>query len=309
MPTIRELLDDTARQALLEAPGPVSKGTLYGTVDFKAAKAEDDGKLYFEGYANTVNIDRQRHIVLPKAFRKSIKGFLKNNPQVFYNHDWNVSIGGIDDAEIDEKGLKVRGYVQPATDENGVELFGSWGEFIRMVRGQVKRGQIRTLSIGFRVVQAEEKQLDKDKRETRYLEIREVDLMEISLVTVPANRESVIQVQKGLAALYGEDVAMRICHLDGTPADHPDGTDDEGEAPEEPAAPEELAAQLRALGLDPERLSALLKIDEGEHEEDDDGAGTPDTGPVQSGADDLEVVSLREVRETERLITVSIPKG
>lgn len=299
MPAIRELLDKTAREALLSAPGPIHKGTLYGVVDFKAAKAEEDGKLYFEGYANTVNIDRQRHIVLPKAFRKSIKGFLKNNPQVFYNHDWNVSIGGIEAAEIDENGLKVRGYVQPATDENGVELYGEWGEFIRMVRGQVKRGQIRTLSIGFRIVESERKKRTEGRQEMEYLEIREVDLMEISLVTVPANRESVIQVQKGLAALYGEDVATQIVHLDGAM---------DGDEPE--PAPDSLLEQLRQLGIDPERLKTLTNPSEGDHEEEEEEEGkSPDTGPVHSGADDLEVVSLREVRETPRLITVSIPKG
>lgn len=303
MPTIRELLDQSARQALLDAPGPIHKGTLYGVVDFKAAKAGDDGKLYFEGYANTVNIDRQRHIVLPKAFRKTIKGFLKNNPQVFYNHDWNVSIGGIESAEIDEQGLKVRGYVQPATDENGVELFGSWGEFLRMVRGQVKRGQIRTLSIGFRIVESEKKKRTEDKTEVEYLEIREVDLMEVSLVTVPANRESVIQVQKGLAALYGDDVATQIVHLDGSEPDT------ESETPIH-----DLATGLRALGIDPERLSGLLQFIETNHEGVDadivkQGAEPPETEPAQSGADDLQVVSLREVRETPRLIAVSLRRG
>lgn len=214
MPTIAEAMSRGDRQRVREAvkSAPVDKACVYVPLTFKMD--EEDDLLTFEGFANTVHVDRSADIVRPSAFRSTLGAFLKNNPQVFYNHDWSVSVGGILEAKVMKEGLWVRGYVQPAEDEKGEPLTGSWGEFIRMIRGQVSRGQLRTMSVGFRILKTKEGSADHpitgDKIAVR--EILQLELFEISLVTVPANRESVVAAKAYYEERLGSELAESLVH-------------------------------------------------------------------------------------------------
>jgi len=264
----------------------------YAPITFKVEEENEDGRLFFEGMANTINPDRVKEIVKPSAFRKSLKNFLKFNPATFYNHDWSLSVGGITDAKITDKGLWVRGYVQPAQDDEGRELFGELGEFIRFVRGQVKRGQIRTLSIGFRLLDSKPVKF-KDPMTGKEVDGREVtnlELLEISLVTVPANRESAIQVRSAMAAVYGEEIAESMVHVD-----------DEGEpeylAAEMGETSESIPGQLAALGLDSDTVADVCaRIVAGTKqppkETDTDDESSPESDGKAADTDEYEVTSL-----------------
>ena len=210
MTTIGAAIGKAGREALLAAARRDTR-TRYAPIEFKA-KPDSDGRLFFEGMANTINPDRVNEVVNPKAFEKSVRLFLKYNPQMFYNHDWSLSVGNFTDAKVTREGLWVRGYVQPATDDEGNELLGAYGEFIKMVRGQVKRGQIRTLSIGFKLIDSKDIKFTDplSGKETKGREITNLELLEVSLVTVPANRESAIEVRAAMEAMYGEEVAKSL---------------------------------------------------------------------------------------------------
>lgn len=285
MTTIGAAIGKAGREALRAAARRETR-TRYAPITFKAAP-DDDGRLFFEGMANTVNPDRVNEVVNPKAFAKSVRLFLKYNPQMFYNHDWSLSVGSFTDAKVTDQGLWVRGYVQPATDDNGHELAGAYGEFIKMVRGQVKRGQIRTLSIGFRMLDSQDTKFTDPLtgKETKGREITNLELLEVSLVTVPANRESAIEVRTAMEAMYGEEIAKSLIPDDA-------GNYLTDEMGEQGAT---VVDELRRLGFDEEEVEALaVQLALRNINAIKDGETVTDNEPSTPGAagDQFEVRSL-----------------
>jgi hypothetical protein len=64
------------------------------------------------------------------------------------------------------------------------------------------------------VLDAKSKKIKRDDGEQiEVREISKVELFEVSLVTVPANRESVISAKSYLAELHGEEVACSLVSL------------------------------------------------------------------------------------------------
>ena len=145
------------------------------TQDFSTdAKGVKQRKI--KGYANKATIDRGGDLVLPTAFEKSMEQFMKN-PLVFYNHDWNTPIGTITDWKIKD-GLFVE--VNLATGDEDADK--AWN--------RAKKGLLRSFSIGFI-----SKEADWDsERDIRI--IKELELLEVSLVTIPMNAESLFEVDE-----------------------------------------------------------------------------------------------------------------
>ena len=132
-----------------------------------------------KGYANKATIDRGGDLVLPTAFEKSMEQFMKN-PLVFYNHDWNTPIGTITDWKIKD-GLFVE--VDLATGDEDADR--AWN--------RAKKGLLRSFSIGFMSKEADW----DDERNIRI--IKDLELLEVSLVTIPMNAESTFEIdEKGV---------------------------------------------------------------------------------------------------------------
>lgn len=136
----------------------------------------------FEGWASTASLDRQGDVVLPDAFTSSLKAFLDNGP-IYWNHaemhdPLAKPIGRAIDAKIARDGLymKAKWARTPEAEE---------------VRGLVSDGIVKSLSIGFR------------PRESRKGEgganvITDLELLEVSVVAIPANPSAVITASKAL---------------------------------------------------------------------------------------------------------------
>ena len=84
------------------------KKYLVGGLDFKI---NSDEQRTISGYASTKDLDRQKEVILPSAFEKTMTQFMKN-PLLFYGHDTfsfmgppGKPIGKIIDYEIRSKGL------------------------------------------------------------------------------------------------------------------------------------------------------------------------------------------------------------
>lgn len=120
----------------------------------------------FEGYGAVFgNLDRDGDVVARGAFRESLKGRL---PALLWQHNAKEPIGRFDDVREDEKGLYVKGRL--SMEGRGREAY----ELLKM-------GALDGLSIGFVT-----KEATRDSaRSTRT--ITRAELMEISLVTFPAN--------------------------------------------------------------------------------------------------------------------------
>lgn len=279
MTTIAQYIGPSAKRKIRSKVGTVDKKSVYFPLEFKAAEDEDDDRLFFEGYANTTNIDRTGDRIRSSAWRKTIRDYLRYNPQVFYMHDWYLSIGQIVEAKVTKEGLWVRGYVQPPTDDNGEEIRGGMGDYIRFIRGQVKRGQLRTLSVGIRILASKAAKVKDPKTgETRDVrDITEVELFENSLVTLPANRESVVEAKNLMAELHGEEVACSLVSLFDDSVEEeddlyePDDFDEEDEAEDEPED-EKVGPALDLVSLRGRRTSSepeieLVSIRKGEQDE------------------------------------------
>lgn len=120
----------------------------------------------FEGYGAIFgNKDRDGDIVTHGAFAESLKAGM---PVLLWQHDQKAPIGRFDEVREDEKGLFVKGRL--ALHGRGLEAY----ELLKM-------GALDGLSIGFVT-----KEASRDPA-TSTRTISKADLMEISLVTFPAN--------------------------------------------------------------------------------------------------------------------------
>ena len=129
------------------------------------------GALRITGYASKPTVDRYLEVIDARAFEKTIDIF-RRNPIMLLNHKTEDSIGTWDRMEIRGDGLFVSG------------LVGRGFEPADTTRKKVDQGILRSLSVGFRPVQAE---FDDNDELFHY---REAELLEISVVAVPANRDA-----------------------------------------------------------------------------------------------------------------------
>ncbi len=142
-------------------------------VEFKAHHEDDkEDEGVFSGYASMFdNTDLGGDVVERGAFSKSLRRKGARKIKLLYQHDAKEPIGVLDSVKEDKDGLYVKGRLAMGT-QKGKEVF----ELMKM-------GAIDGMSIGYRVDQ--KGQSYDERRKKRYL--KEVDLMEVSMVTFPMN--------------------------------------------------------------------------------------------------------------------------
>ncbi len=147
------------------------------TTDDITVKGITDKQFKIAGYANTSEKDRTGDIVLPEAWTKGIDNF-RRNPILLYQHDHGKPIGRVNAVTVDKKGIFVEASVSEAAErQHGIKTL-------------ISDGVLKSFSVGFRV-----KDADYDKRTDTFF-IKDVELLEISVVSVPANQNSLFSVRK-----------------------------------------------------------------------------------------------------------------
>ena len=134
------------------------------------------------GMANTNDKDRVGDVVIPEAFAKSLPMYLKN-PILLNNHNWDDPIGRVLKAEITDTGLEITARISDTRPD---------------IKTLIREGVLSTFSIGYNELQAD---FDEDTK-TKY--IKELELLEISVVTVPANPEATFTVEGAAPAAGAE---------------------------------------------------------------------------------------------------------
>jgi HK97 family phage prohead protease len=145
------------------------------TSTFKSVQEADDGSVNIKGYASTNDTDRAGDVIKKEAWEKGGLENFGNNPIILFNHDYNKPIGRATSLETDDKGLKIT-----------ANLSKSAGD----VTNLVKEGILRAFSVGFRV-----KDADYMEEGDGYL-IKDAELFEVSVVSVPANQAATFSVAK-----------------------------------------------------------------------------------------------------------------
>lgn len=131
-------------------------------------KATDNDKGIIEGYGSVFgNVDFHDDIVKPGAFTKSLQ---KRNPALLLHHDMRMPAGIWIEAREDDKGLFLRGQLN-------MEVQSSREAF-----SLAKQGALTGLSIGFFT--------KSDEIIDGIRHIKEVELLEVSMVTIPANQRA-----------------------------------------------------------------------------------------------------------------------
>src|SRR6056300_2119759 len=129
------------------------------------------------GYANTTAKDRAGDVITANAWAKGVDNF-RRNPVLLYQHKHDCPIGNVNKIQVDKKGIFVEASVSEAAEKNhGVQTL-------------IKDGALKSFSVGFKVKDG------KYNREEDTMTITDVELLEISVVSVPCNQDSLFSISK-----------------------------------------------------------------------------------------------------------------
>lgn len=166
-------------------------------------KADGDANSqegYFEGFASTFgNLDKVGDIIKAGAFQKSLNDWSMRGemPFMLAFHDMDHPVGDWLEMKETERGLYVKGRLWVAGDrriEDAVKCYN-------MLRGTGRKN----LSIGYSVKDYEMQESERGSIRI----IKEIDLVEVSIVPIPANDAAKITVVKSLKDAEGKIASKR----------------------------------------------------------------------------------------------------
>lgn len=175
--------------------------TLHFQTEVKSVERVAEG-VKIRGFASTPDIDRQNDIVLPMAFKRSLDQYIKDgiSPALLRSHNSDRPVGRIlmdgDDAPvISEAGLTITALV---TEKETAE--------------QVENGEMQTFSIGYIPARYGAKyemrgtgRYSQEFGEELKMEVRiihDLDWLETSIVTTPANPKAIFSLAKSIKSYF-----------------------------------------------------------------------------------------------------------
>jgi len=152
--------------------------TKAGAVPLDLKAVAEDGE--FEGYLSTFgNVDRGMDMVMPGAFRRTLKERKLSSIKLLRDHDTRKVIGKWLSMDEDDRGLKVRG-----------KLFAGTVQLATETLALMREGALDAMSIGYRTIKA---QWDEEQGVRKLLDL---DLWEGSIVTFPMNEMATVDAVK-----------------------------------------------------------------------------------------------------------------
>ena len=145
------------------------------TSTFKAL-ANEDGSVIIRGMASTADFDRAGDSISAEAWQKGGLTNFEKNPIILFNHDYDRPIGRATGMKAGPNGLELECKISKNAPGNIAEL--------------VKDGVLGAFSVGFRVKDADY------IKETDGLMIKDAELFEVSVVSVPCNQSATFSLAK-----------------------------------------------------------------------------------------------------------------
>jgi HK97 family phage prohead protease len=136
----------------------------------------DDGSVMIRGMASTNHSDRAGDVISAEAWTKGGLENFKNNPVILFNHDYDKPIGRATGVKVTENGLELEAKISKSAPAAVCEL--------------VKDGVLGAFSVGFKVKDADY------LKETDGLMIKDAELFEVSVVSVPCNQAATFSLAK-----------------------------------------------------------------------------------------------------------------
>jgi HK97 family phage prohead protease len=149
--------------------------------EFKEVELKE-GKIKIKGFASTPDIDRYNDIVEPKAFNTAMSWYM-NNPVILLQHNTDKPIGKTIEYILTKRWLEIK-----------VELTNDIDNTFKLIQDWVLKG----FSIGF--IPKKWNFETKDQLEVR--QITDLDLIEISVVSTPANPNSLFTLTKSVKNFF-----------------------------------------------------------------------------------------------------------
>lgn len=176
--------------------------------EVKLADTSIDETGVFSGYGAVFgNIDSYEDVIDKGAFKKSLGEWRKQKrmpPMLLQHGGWMMTdtdaipVGKWMEMEEDDYGLKVKGKLINLDTDLGKRVYGA-----------MREGVLDGMSIGYRA----RKFTNGTKPNEPRRKLHEVDLMELSIVTFPANGEARVSAIKSLADLDTHDFREMEAHL------------------------------------------------------------------------------------------------
>jgi HK97 family phage prohead protease/HK97 family phage major capsid protein len=137
----------------------------------------DNGQRTIAGFASTDGLDAYNEIVSPSAFAETLESY-GEFPVLLINHGWrDKPIGKVVKTEIQDHGLFVEAAISRTAEGDDAWTL-------------IQDGVLKAFSIGFNSLAREE---DDEKGIVTHTKL---ELLEISVVNIPANREALFQAAK-----------------------------------------------------------------------------------------------------------------
>jgi HK97 family phage prohead protease len=147
------------------------------TFNFEINKDANIKAIEINGFANAATPDRIGDLIEPKSW--DLKNF-DNNPIIFFNHDRNIPIGKAVGTKITDKGLEITARISKSKEAP-----------IPYIRDMIEEGILKTFSVGF-----DDHGSSYQDNEDGLTKFEKAELLEVSVVTIPMNQDSLFSVSK-----------------------------------------------------------------------------------------------------------------
>ena len=158
----------------------MSNKIYHWTSTFKALGETDDGGIEIKGSASTSGLDRAGDIIESGAWTKGGLENFKNNPIILFNHNYDKPIGRCKDLKVTDNGLEISAKISKAAGD---------------VTQLIKDGVLGAFSVGFKVKDADY------MTETDGYKIKDAELFEVSVVSVPCNQGATFGLSKSFDSM------------------------------------------------------------------------------------------------------------
>ena len=158
----------------------MSEKIFHWTNTFKTLGEDDDGGLDIKGSASTDALDRAVDMIESSARAKGgLENFI-NNPVILFNHNYDRPIGRAKEIGVTENGLELTARISKSAGE---------------IKDLIKDGVLGAFSVGFKVKDADY------ISETDGYKIKDAELFEVSVVSVPCNQNAVFSLAKSFDSM------------------------------------------------------------------------------------------------------------
>ena len=158
----------------------MSSKIYHWTSTFKSLGETDDGGVEIKGSASTNSLDRAGDIIETQAWMKGGLENFKNNPIILFNHNYDKPIGRAKDLQVTDGGLEISAKISKAAGD---------------VTQLIKDGVLGAFSVGFRCKDSEY------MTETDGYKIKDAELFEVSVVSVPCNQGATFGLSKSFDSM------------------------------------------------------------------------------------------------------------